>query len=517
MDLARKRKRQDVGDKTIRVNNDVPKIGTDEIDNLSKLSLAYRQMQRLILRDLNKNTSTPVFSIYSKDEIAKYLSNPYTNARNLRKAIEYIYVASSHFRRLIDYFVGLTDFAYIVSPYKIDPRKANDRMMSVNYRKVLNALSSMSIKTQFAKILKTCIKEDVFYGTLWVNSDVITVQQLPTDYCQISSIEGNVYNVSFNFSYFNSYSQYLDFYPEEFRQKYEDFKAGRSPKWIELDCPNSFAIKCNYEIPEYPVPPFAGLLREIYDLEDYRNLKLGRTELENYAMLLMKLPMDDDGNWVIDYDKAYEFWTNLSGVVPGQIGTALSPMPVDKISFERSGAQDVDEVSEAEEALFGAAGVSSLLFNNSKASSNALLLSIKVDQAMTYGIVKSIEDMVNRFIQFQSYGKNFKVTFLNVSDFNRKEVADQYLKGCQYGAPLISAYCASIGLSQAELDSMNYLETDLLQLPKMFEPLRSSATMSGDDSTGITEGSTEDGGRPPVDDSELTDSGEQTRNDSDDW
>lgn len=511
---ARKQKDSgDIGNTPVRVNTaGVPKIGTPEIDDISKLSLTYQQMARLILRDLNSNNNrTPVFSVYSKDDIVKFLSNPYTNAKNLRKAVEYIYVASMHFRRLIDYFVGLTDLAYIVSPYKIDPKKANKRMISNNYRKVLDTLTSMSIKTQFPKILKICLKDDIFYGTLWITKDVITVQQLPSDYCEISSIEGNVFNVQFDFSYFKTYPQYLDYYPDEFRQRYEDYVNKRALKWQELSCPNSFAIKCNYEIPEYPIPPFAGLLREIYDLEDYRNLKLAKTELENYAMLSMTLPMDDEGNWQIDYDKAVEFWSNLSKVTPEEVGTVLTPMEIKKISFERSGAQDTDTIAEAEEALFSAAGVSSLLFSNPKASANALLLSIKVDQALTFGIVKSIEDMVNRFIQYQSYGKNFKVTFLNVSDFNRKEAADQFLKACQYGLPFISAYCSTVGLGQAEMDAMSYLENEVLELPQMFEPLLSSAQMSSEE---IEEGTTEEGGRPSMDAGERTDSGEQSHIDS---
>lgn len=513
--MAKKKRKKDSGDAgtaPVRVNNSaIPKVGTEEIDNLSRLSLTYQQMARLILRDLNSNTNkTPVFSVYSKEDIVKFLSNPYQNAKSLRKAVEYIYVASMHFRRLIDYFVGLSDLAYIVSPYKIDPKRANDRMMSINYRRVLDTLTSMSIKTQFPKILKVCLKDDVFFGTLWITKDVITVQQLPSDYCEISSIEGNVFNVQFDFSYFNMYPQYLDYYPEEFKMRYEKYKKKIEgfPRWQELSCPNTFAIKCNFEIPDYPIPPFAGLLREVYDLEDYRNLKLAKTELENYALLSMKLPMDDEGNWQIDYDKAYEFWSNLSQVTPPEVGTVLTPMDINKIDFEKSGAKDTDSIAEAENALFGAAGVSSLLFNNPKASANALLLSIKVDQALTYGIVKSIEDMVNRFIQYQSYGKNFKVTFLNTSDFNRKEMSETYLKACQYGMPFISAYCATVGLGQAEMDAMSYLETDILELQKMFKPLIASSQMSSDE---IAEGTTEEGGRPPLEDDELTDSGAQSR------
>ena len=156
-------------------------------------------------------------------------------------------------------------------------------------------------------------------------------------------------------------------------------------------------------------------------------------------------------------------------------------MPISKISFEKSNTGDTDTIADAEQSLFSAAGVSSLLFNNAKASANALSLSIKADQAITYGIVKSIEDVVNRLLQAQSYGKNFKVTFLDCSPFNRKEVGDAYLKACQYGMPLISMYAASQGLSQAEVDSMSYLENEVLHLVDMFKPLQSSATQSSAD------------------------------------
>ena len=145
---------------------------------------------------------------------------------------------------------------------------SNTKTVNNNYRKVLNMLSSMNIKTQLPKILTVCLREDVFYGTLWVTNDNITIQQLPSDYCSISAIEGNVLNVTFDFSYFDSHQTYLNFYPPEFSAKYKIYQANRMTRWIELDSPTSFAIKCNTDILAYPIPPFAGILREIYDIED---------------------------------------------------------------------------------------------------------------------------------------------------------------------------------------------------------------------------------------------------------
>lgn len=232
------------------------------------ISDRFAVLNRLITRDLNRYPPAPVFIRYNKDDIAKFLANPYKYEKELRKAIRYIYGASPHFRRVIQYFVGLSDLSYVVEPYRIDPKKANVRTTNNNYRKVLNMLSSMNIKTQIPKILTVCLREDVFYGTLWVTNDSITIQQLPSDYCAIETIEGNVLNVSFNFRYFDTHKDMLENYPGEFERKYRQYQKDRKNAWIELDAPTSFAVKCNADILEYALPPFAGILREVFELED---------------------------------------------------------------------------------------------------------------------------------------------------------------------------------------------------------------------------------------------------------
>ena len=495
-------------------------LGTSEVkptetEGMIGISSRFATLNKLITRDLNNNTTSPTFSKYTKDDIATYLSDPYRYEQQLRAAVTYIYGASSHFRRLIHYFVGLTDWAYIISPYKTDPKSISANSINRNYRKSLNFLSSMNIKTQFPKLLTVALREDVVYVTTWIQGENVIFQQLPSDFCSISTVEGNVPNVTFDFSYFDSRQALLEFYPKEFNKKYSVYLKNRTQKWIELDSPTSFAIKANADILDYAIPPFAGILREVYEIEDYKELRLSKTALENYAMIVMQLGMDDEGNWSLDYNKAVDFWRNLDAVLPEEIGSVLTPMPVNKISFEKSNTASTNTVAEAEEALFTAAGVSSLLFNNEKASANALALSIKADQAITYGVVKSIEDAVNRLLQSQPFGKNFKVTFLDVSPFNRKEVGDQYLKAAQYGLPTVSMWAASQGLGQAELDSMNLLENDILEIKKLFIPLSSSNTQSGNASTKVDSNSaTDEGGAPKKDIGDLSDSGEQTQEDS---
>ena len=158
------------------------RIGSNEDIGAVSISERFSLLNRLILRDLNNQRDTPTFSLYSKSQIQTYLENPHRYEKQLRKAVVYIYGASSHFRRIIQYFVGLTDWAYVVSPYRIDPQKANIRTTNLNYRKVLSVLDSMQMRTQFENILTVVLREDVCYCTMWVASDNITLQILPSDY-----------------------------------------------------------------------------------------------------------------------------------------------------------------------------------------------------------------------------------------------------------------------------------------------------------------------------------------------
>lgn len=464
----------------------------------------FKSINKIIMDDLNKNSRRNASKKYSRDQIEKFLQNPESgsNAKNLREAVLYIYRMSPHFRRIVQYFAGLSDLSYVVIPSETTTNKSAKKRLLNNYKKCLVEVENFRPHTRFRDILTVVFREDVFYGTIWHGANENAIQQLPFDYCAITSIVDGVPNVTFDFSYFDTYPDDLLRFPSEFSRKYEVYKANPSMKWQELDSPNSFAVKCNRDQMGIAVPPLSGILRSVYDIEDYKALRMTRAELENYAILVMTIPTTPEGDYAIDLEKAKKFWRNLDAVLPSQVGSILTPMDLKKIGFEKTNTAEIDDIANSEQHLFTAAGVSSLLFNNEKASSSSLLLSIKADQMITYSVVKSIEDVINRWLRAQPFGKSFKVDFLDVSAYNRKEMADMYQKACTYGIPAISYYCAAQGISQIAMDTMNFLEDDLLGLKSRYNPLRNSATISSSD---------EDGGRPVSDDGDLTDSGESSR------
>ena len=63
---------------------------------------------------------------------------------------------------------------------------------------------------------------------------------------------------------------------------------------------------------------------------------------------------------------------------------------------------------------------------------------------------------------------------------------------------------------------MSFLEGQVLGLQDMFRPIQSSSQMSGTPNP-EGKGATDEGGAPKKDMGELTDSGEQTSENKDDW
>lgn len=456
---------------------------------------------RVRMRNLNNNPKAPTFARYTKQEIAEFIGDPYANEKQIRNAVIYLYGASSHFRRLIQYFVGLTDLAYIVAPYRVDTSKPSTGYSRKNFIKTCNIINSMDLENQGFDILTTCLREDVYYCTMWIGPETITLQRLPSDYCKIATVEDNVFNVTFDFGYFDLNKTHLDMFPDEFRKKYGAYQLDRKQRWIELDAPTSFAIKANKDIPNYPLPPFAGILTNLYDIADYQALKLTRTEIENYALIAMNLKLDANGNYIMGEGEAEEYFRTLENVLPDGIGAIHTPFGVEKVDFPQSGGtSSADRVAEAESHLMSAAGVSSQIFSSKNTqSANSMLLSIKADQAITYNIVRSIESAINRYLWTATPTKYFKISFLDCSPFNREEVRKAAKEGFMYGAPTISMYCASLGINQMDMDSLNFLEDTILDVKERFKPLESSNTMSGD------------AGAPEADIGDLSDEGEKAR------
>ena len=106
-------------------------------------------------------------------------------------------------------------------------------------------------------------------------------------------------------------------------------------------------------------------------------------------------------------------------------------------------------------------------------------------------------------LSYDVTGTPCNVRYFEVTEYTKKDLAEDLLKACQYSFSDRLAYNACIGISEMETLAMEYFEVEVLDLPgKMNHPLSSSFTTAGD--------SSEEVGRPMTNEPEP--STERSRN-----
>jgi hypothetical protein len=468
--------------------------------------ITYAQLSKLIIADLNMINSTnktALLTKYTKEQIIVFLENPTKSEAQLRKLSQYLYIVSPNYKRLIQYFAGMLRFDYIVEPYDLNTEKVDIQSFKKNYLSILKVLDVMNIPHEFTKILKHAFKDDVFYGYEHMTEDSYFIQRLDPDYCKISSIEDGVYNFAFDFSYFKK-DEDVQKYPKEFIQKYNKYKSDRTEsRWQELDSKNTICFKVNEEL-DYPIPPFSGVFESLFEIDENKRMRKVKNKMDNYMILTQKIPIDEKSNepnkFLIDLDTAIAFHNKATQSLPEEVGLVTSPMSIEAIKLERKN-KDNDNVAEAERDYYNAAGVSQVLFNADKVTSSGLSKSVITDEEITFLCLQQLERWLNRKLKNLNKKFKFRVKFLKTTHFNVDTVRDGLLKSAQFGLPVKSALAATLDLTPSSFANMTFLENDILGLHEKLIPLSSAHTTSN----------SSDGGAPKKSESDLSESGDKTR------
>ena len=108
---------------------------------------------------------------------------------------------------------------------------------------------------------------------------------------------------------------------------------------------------------------------------------------------------------------------------------------------------------------------------------------------------------VNRFLTYWVSTPS-KVKFFEISAYTKDQFKKDLLEAAQNGLPTKLVYNTMNQFSEKDTLALNFLEEQVLGLTGLFVPLQTSYTQSGSSDTG---------GAPTKDDSEITDDGEASR------
>ena len=457
--------------------------------------------QPLVNLENNRQTSLS-YTKFSKENIIKYLQAPQTNVSNIRNASIYMFINSSHYRRLIEYNAKMPLWNYVLMQYKYDPENNDSEKKLGSYINAAKYLENMNIKHEFQKISVVALVEDIYYGICWETTDSFFMQRINPDWCILSSIEDGLYNYAIDMSRIRE--EELILYPKEITTMWNTYKSS-GVKYQEVPTKISACFKMNESL-SFGLPIFSGTMTNLHDIEDYKALLKQKTEIANYKLVNMKVPTNKDGEFQMEWDELMKYYNILLGVVPSGVGLGMTPTQLDSIDFEKNGGlSDTNEVIKSEQGFWSASGTNPLLFGSGdKSSSNSIKLSIKSDETIMIGFMNQIERWINRKLKLNNTTNTYKIKILPTTCYSFNEMFDIYKESATLGLPVKTMMCAVNGLEPIDVISMCDLENNILNLPESFIPLSSSYTQSGKDEGRPTNESNGEG---------LEESGEQTQED----
>lgn len=486
--------------------------------------LEYERLRRTILDETRKthvSFRNFFYKKYSKEDIEKMFKNPYAHDVMFRGMSRYLYIISSHYRRLINYFSQILLYNYTVKAGKVYTKKVAKNKYKNNFYDVVNFAEKMNLKKEAEKIIRIALRDGIAVGVFVYANKSQSGYFVPFEPkgIRIRTIEDGAFIPSIDLNIFIGNEDLLDGYSTDIKRAYKRYKTkihdGKSidenDNWYEFE--NGFALLADDTDYKHFLPYFGNLIIDVLRLRDAQDVQDQHDETSNYKVLSAKVDTDDDGVPKLPYEQIEKYYSQMSGELPNGIGLIVSPWTITDHSFQDNATVDRDTALAAVNNFWRSAGMpNTLMGGGTLTTASAMLLAVKPDEALSFALLKQFEQIVNRQIKLMNHDYLFKVSFLYQSIFNSDNVQNSLSKGAQYGLPVKMDYAASLGLSPCELVGASYLEDDVLGLSKEVwtSPLVSSNTQSS---------VSDEGGRPTSEESGTTlgDAGERTRdNDSND-
>ena len=467
-----------------------------------------------LLRDVTK-TSNITVSTFNKEEVVSYLQNIGSNEINMRRLSRSLYWRSMIYYILVNFFAAMFELdcrSVIPNKNMYSPiKESNKSRLLKNYYDTVNWLDAMHLTRHMYNPLIVAFREDVSYNLYWLDETGMTIIPFDGEYARIDGKyhTGN-YSFSIDMSWFRARQELLEFWGEPFISLYKEYDRTRI-KWQHVPEEHSLCLKYNSADYNLIAPPLMGLFLSLISLEDLGDLTAIKDEQDIYKLLIYKLKglsgaKDSDKFEVSPQSGAVYFKQFINDALPSTVSAAMMPgsEDVQVISFDDDTTTDTNKMSKALTTLLSFSGGGELLDSGSINSAAAFELAKILNTNFAVApLLPQIEGWVEMALD-QKLTQPCKVKFHKVSSYTKKDFVDKQLEAAQNGLPTVLTLASAMnGYSERDTMALNEIQ-NLLNIPDIFKPLQTSYVQSGK--------SNDEGGRPKTDDTELSPSGDRTRN-----
>lgn len=458
----------------------------------------------------------PVYSDYTIDRIREIIGAG--DVQSLHELSNYFNRYSGIYKGIINHYANLLTYDSVVVPnFKgtLQKTKIINRM-----NQVLGFIKDFNTKTSCKHMMRKILYDGAYYGLLKVSPDSVTIQDLPFEYCRTRFKNKYGMNlIEFDLRFFDKiyhrqsseeFLALLEGYPIEIIQALQDYKTGRvDSSWFII--PSDISICFYYED---LVPYFTPALPSLYHYDETQDREVERDKEELQKILINKMPLSKATDEpIFDLDEMKEMHSGLVSMLKNNryvdVITSFGDINLEQAQ-DVSGQAQRDSLLKFKRTAYDEAGISSELFNSS--GNLAVAQSLNKDLSLAMGIADYFADWLSfqLNLRFSDSKMSFSLSFLPITNYNRKEMAALYVNGANYGYSKIYAGVA-YGIEQHDIINMMMYENDILGLTDKMVPLQSSFTTSGNNeknsektsqksvSETLPDDTSGEGGRPTID------------------
>lgn len=409
----------------------------------------------------------PISRPFTKEQIEKALRDPMTNYQILQQMSNYLYSTSPAYQNTIDYFSNMMTFDYILSPTDF----TNNKKTMMNRLLIAAKKAKQSqVKTVYPKMIeRTLIQGESYWYTLTDNDNTIYIE-IPARFCEVYEIDSNnLFRYKIRLDLLNN--DIVKSLPNEIKIAYQNFhdskrnnKDNKNKKRDINDVldslkykvsENGFAILAHGMLNVHDYPYFSNSFSDLLQLEEDKEYLNSYIRDDNVKMVHNKIKTNDDGVPLMPEPVIRQYHETDKKHVPKNVSVSTTPFDKEAISFDSSSKTQINLVEQSKKNVQDDSGVSSLVFNNEKSSSNALAQSIRADANRMFPYLK----FFNAILSYQLKPYKFSATFLELDKFNKTDDHEQIRTDLQSGGNRM------LFIATSKLEIYDYLQ--IAQLEKI--------------------------------------------------
>lgn len=524
--MPRTKKSADSASETQKVTVDIgkPNHSVEEIKEMFSSNAEFSQMnfkkaQEALKKYVDPNSSSSLSSMntYTREMIRDYLKKPANNEENLRKVAKYLFYRSQILYRLVHWYAGMWDLRCRNVEPIYDLTTGLDSNVLQSYNETINQLDIYNLQETMYEVLVNCYLYDTCYF-LWLRDDTGAMPFiLDPNECKVTGrySTGNL-GFAIDMSKWSGKAKQniIEWIGSPLKEMFNEYKR-TGVKWVQVPDEYAGCFKFNIHDLFISIPPFAPLFQQLSTLLDTEDLAAIQSKLDVFKLIVFPIKtigkvMND---WEIDPDLALAY---LEKMVLNALPDYITAAPilgdgVDTIDFSNASTDaQVDRVANNQKNILNTSGGGALLSASMITSNIAFKtwLAEETEFAIS-SLIGQIDGFTNMMLGFD-VANPCKVKHFEISVYTKEEFRSSLLEACQYSYSYRLSLGTLYGISEKQTLASLHFEQDFLGLQNlMVHPLQSSYTSTGE----TTEGTDPiNGGRPQTDDSELTDSGERSRN-----